>query len=299
MAETIYNKILFVRQEGVNSNVFLVQTYVQPTQIMYRVFLLMSEIEQMQRAPVDGSGGVIEENELWTNDDLYNKTYTYNEKEYCCVYSKITVCSEHVLQGYREVYCCYLIPRPTLLSRQDQMFFADRLGETYFSKYKNTHWSKHIKATGCQYMYRFLIEPGKDLTTAAVMCLQDFPMLTNLEFDHTEPYSERHTDVMWPWVDQHKPYVAISGPDTITPNGTATFQLNVTNHDGSQNTDSHTYHIECKQGYAPNQEVKVVNGRGSFKIMALGLENGEKLRFKINDQVWTDYAEKELDVQSQ
>lgn len=270
---------------------YLQQTYVQPTQIMYRLFRVTDEVPNMLR-----SNTKIEEDQLWTNDDLLKGTFSYNGKTYTCIYNKIVECNEYLLQSYREIYACYALPKDNVYSTHDQMFFADRLGETFFSKGRNTHWTKHIKATNCQYLYRFLIEPGKDLTNAAVVCMNDYPLITNLEFDISKEYYYDHLDLLGPWAAAHKPVVNIEGPDTIAPNGTATFTLNITKSDGSQNLDDYVYNIECKQGYAPNTEVKVTGGKGTFKVMALGLEEGETLRFKINDKVWTSYAEKQLTV---
>ena len=284
-----YNKICLYTENSKDSS-FLQQTYVQSKQIMYRLFYVKEEASGI------ATGVTIEESKLWTNDDLYGGSFPYNGKEYICIYNKIVECCEHLFDSYREIYACFTLPNMSPFSQQDKMFFADRLGETYFSKGKNKHWSKHIKATRCQYLYRFLIEPGKDLTTAAVVCMQDFPLITNLEFEISKEYYYDHLDLLDPWAAAHKPVVNIEGPDTIAPNGTATFNLNITRDDGSQNLDDYVYEIECKQGYAPNKEVKITGGKGTFKIMALGLEEGETLRFKINDKVWTSYAEKQITV---
>lgn len=285
-----YDKIRFYTKASLDSN-FLQQTYVQPKQIMFRLFRIEEEVTDELKSDTN-----IEESQLWTNDDLRGGKLSYNGKSYICIYNKVAECCEYLFDSYREVYACYALPISESFSQQDKMFFADRLGETFFSKGKNKHWSKHIKATRCQYLYRFLFEPGKDLTNAAVVCMQDYPLLTNIEFDISKEYYYEHLDLLDPWAAAHKPVVSIEGPDTIAPNETATFTLNITKSDGSQNLDDYVYEIECKQGYAPNTEVKVVDGKGTFKIMALGLEEGETLRFKINDKVWTSYAEKQLTV---
>lgn len=291
-----YNKIRL--QPKVFDTDCLLQTYVQPKQIMYRTFFNIDTLLAKDSSLEEKLKEPISEDDLWSNADLLYRTFEYNGINYVCTYNILEECCEHIVEPYREVYTCVCIPENTF-SDQQQIFFADRLGDTYFSKGKNMHWTAFIKTLGCQYLYRFLIEPGKDLTTAAVFCPIEYQLLTNLEFDFThEFYDEGDAKILQPWMDAHKPVVTIEGPDTIAPNATATYTLKVFNADGTENTDDYVYLIDCKQGYAPSKEVFVTKGVGTFKITALGLEEGESLRFKINDQVWTSYAEKRTSVKS-
>ena len=287
-----YKKIRLI--PNVFNNDVILQTYVQSNQIMFRVFKKTSLLSEEAKAKTQNT---FEESELWTNNNLVYSSFLYENESYTCIYNKLVECPSHILNSYREVYACVNVNQNDV-EEHDQLFFIDRLGETYFSKGKNMHWTAFIKSIGCQYIYRFILEPGKDLTNAAVICPIEFPLITNLEFDFTHEYYEDDLVVVEPLIQEHRPTVTIEGPDTIPPNGTAIYTLKVINADGSQNTANYTYLLDCKQGYAPSKEVKVVNGIGTFKIMALGLEEGESLRFKIDDQAWTSYAEKEASVRS-
>lgn len=270
----------------------LYQTYVQPYGIMFRVFTI-TDAQQTDNQ--------IQQDQLWSNDDLKGKTLVYQNKTYICEYNKYCEVSKEIVTPYREVFACISLNKSIQGdgNYSDRMFFADRLGETYFSKYTAGNWSKHIKAFGSIYLYRWIIQPNTDLTTAPCLCMQNHQLLTNLTFD--DPiYDEgsNWSDYVTPWVTEHNPVVQIDGPDTIVENQTNQYTITVINHDGTPNTDDHVYLVECKQGYAPNKEVSVINGTGNVRITALGLTAGDTLRFKINDKVWTGYAEKTINVVS-
>ena len=266
----------------------LMQTYVQGDGIMYRNFNpVLDEVE------------TISESDLWTNNDLKGGVLAYEDKLYQCTYNKLCTVNANVLEPYRELFACNTQNAGLNTMISDRMFFADRLGETYFSKYLAADWGKHLRVFGARWLYRWIIQPNTDLTTAPVVATVNRRLITNLEFDQTYTLEDiNFYDVVHPWAMAGRPILKIEGSDTIEENGFADFTVKAYNSDGSANTDSHLYLVDCKQGYAPNKELQVTNGEGTVRIMALGLHAGDTLRFKINDKVWTDYAEKTVTVVS-
>lgn len=270
----------------------IMQTYVQPDSIRYRVFVPMVENEW-------GNSEVISEDQLWTNDNLKTKNFVYNNVNYGCTYDALCTLNNNMLEPYREITAVITQGAMEDRTRNDRMFFADRLGDTYHSKIRAGDYARMLRVYGARWLYQFIIQPGTDLTTAPVLALETRIFLTNIQFDESYVMEDiNFMEVVRPWRLATRPTLQISGPDTISANGTATFSVQAYNSDGTLNTDNHKYLIDCKQGYAPKAEIDVVYGTATFDIMALGLKAGDTLRFKINDKVWTDYAEKTLTVVS-
>ena len=270
----------------------IMQTYVQPNGIRYRNFVPMPVNEW-------GNDEFIEEGQLWTNENLKTKNFLYNGMTYGCTYDLFCNCNSALIEPYNEVMAVITQSISKDRTRNDRMFFTNRLGDTYFNKTRAGDWAKMIRVLGARWLYRFMIQPGTDLTTAPCLALETRIFLTNIKFD--EEYVIDDIDwkaVIHPWINSCRPVLQIEGPDTIQEGGVADFIVRAYNSDGTPNTDDYTYLIDCKQGYAPSREIHVKQGVGTFQIMALGLGAGKTLRFKINDKVWTSYAEKTVNVVS-
>lgn len=268
----------------------IMQTYVQPDGIRYRNFVPMLVNEW-------GNTQFIDEEQLWTNDNLKTKNFVYNGMTYGCTYDLFCNCNPKLIEPYNEIMAVITQSISADRARNDRMFFTNRLGDTYFNKTRAGDWAKMIRVLGGRWLYRFMIQPGTDLTTAPCLALETRIFLTNIKFD--EEYVIDDIDwkaIIHPWIDSSRPSLKIEGPDEIKAGEYADFIVRAYNSDGTVNTDDHTYLIDCKQGYAPNRELEVKQGVGTFRILALGLNGGDKLRFKINDRVWTGYAEKTINV---
>ena len=289
------DKIHFYSEKLEEIDFFLMQTYVQEKEITLRWF---ADVEKC--SPEKGYSSVqLTEQDLLSNRNL-DGIFTYNDKNYQCIANNTISVSEHMLEPYKEIYFCYRLPTTdvdSVAGGQNYCFFEDRLGETYFSKAKNAQWSAKIKTLDIQYLYRFIIQPDTNLLTAPVVCMSTSPLITNLTFDQKLAFDyDTHMEILGPWVDNHKPIITIDGPEEIAPNETVTLQVSVTHTDGTLNTDSCVYVVDAKQGYVPDRELKIENGKGSFRISALGLQPNEQIRVKVNDKTWTGYAEKTLVV---
>ena len=141
-----------------------------------------------------------------------------------------------------------------------------------------------------------LTECSRSITTAPTTKL-----FTNLK-DLGEPWSA--VDVMrggnskWLNLD----YRLFSKAPVVQPDGWADFIFEVVDGRTGQralDVSWDGYRIEPVDGYAPHRRLSVVNGEGRFRVMALGLEDGETLRVKVANMFQTSIAECSLRVSSQ
>lgn len=89
----------------------------------------------------------------------------------------------------------------------------------------------------------------------------------------------------------------IDGPETIPENGTV--DLYVRTYDSQFNpvpVNYDNFFIECVDGYAPHQRFAIKDGIGSFRVTALGLKAGEKMRVKIGTRIYSGISEWEMTV---
>ena len=93
------------------------------------------------------------------------------------------------------------------------------------------------------------------------------------------------------------PSLKLSGPATITPDGAAAIAVAVVDKDGAVIADAACeLPLEVVSGYLPKTRVAIVNGGGSFKVMALGLEAGEVVRVKAGLGLFTGLADISIPV---
>lgn len=233
---------------------------------------------------------------LYTQNDLTGYYFKLNQEEntyFKCVYTKTITLDLNIWKPYREIYLVYTL-HP---DRRDSACFIDKYSDSFISKVNHNTWNKKIKVTGAATLMKWIVLPDTNLETAPCFMSNDVNVITNINFDKAWEYIPgEDKPIIDAWKDYYIPKVHITGPSEIKENSTESFEISVTHHEDEPCLDSHTYYVECMQGYAPNREIKVVDGRGTFKIMALGLNPGETLRFKINDRVWSDKAEKVLNV---
>lgn len=93
----------------------------------------------------------------------------------------------------------------------------------------------------------------------------------------------------------------MTAPDHCKPNELVTihvqfYQGNTDNKITGVNWDGLV--VEAVDGYAPHKRVKIRDGKGSFKVRALDLEDGDIMRIKLNTKWYTDKAECQIKVLS-
>jgi hypothetical protein len=89
------------------------------------------------------------------------------------------------------------------------------------------------------------------------------------------------------------PRLRISGPATVSPDGYVDVSVDVL-HPETDDIDvrcNSTLYLEDVEGYTPKSRAQVTRGRGSFRVGALGLVAGERVRVKVNWRNWVGDAE--------
>ena len=201
---------------------------------------------------------------------------------------------QNIWKPYKELY----IVLTDEIGHRDSLCFIDRYAETFLSKMNHNTFNKRNKVFGGYTAAKFIVLPNTTLLTAPAYFSTDFDIITNIEFDSRFDYeiAVHKPEIVNDWKDYYLPKVNIAGPSEIPANGFTKLNVFITHEGGKKCLDNHTYYAECIQGYAPNKEINVVEGEATFKVSALGLEPGEKMRVKVNDKLWTNKAEIILNV---
>lgn len=98
-----------------------------------------------------------------------------------------------------------------------------------------------------------------------------------------KPYLDSYT------FDHFYPRIIVDGPDTI--GDLATVQVRLVDENDEPIVKSTELFLEVISGYVPTIRVNLVDGVGSFRVLPLGLNAGEKIRVKIGWRQWTGVAE--------
>lgn len=163
--------------------------------------------------------------------------------------------------------------------------------ETYATKNSFGEFADNIRAfTGYgAFLYFFPLKDQNFLTSSCrLICNTPETLITNLNFTETAARTDTHLINLF--YNKVGTQTTIKGSDTISSNGSETLEVEVS-HEGTLLSEPLILKVECVDGYAPHQRVEIVDGKGSFKVTALGLEPGETMRVKLNDDCYTSKAE--------
>lgn len=162
---------------------------------------------------------------------------------------------------------------------------------TYTSKVSlNTYTNSLLTFTDMGAFLRFFPLASKNFLTSNLQlyCFAPENLITNLEF--TATCDKEDITSLNNFYNSVNTFVEIKGNSTIKANSTEILKIEVL-HENVLLTEPLTFKIECVDGYAPHTRVNIVDGKGQFKVNALGLEPGEQMRIKINDGFYTSKAE--------
>lgn len=208
-------------------------------------------------------------------------------------------------QPYSEV-CMSLMKTTRLDPEYHNIVFFDRNSQTYLGREDFSQYHKKFKISNSYIAFRWYVLPGTSLLTAPVIVDTYQKIITNLNLnseieikgngiltqEQRTIINEKIRNFKRFWI----PQVVLEGPDKIHSNATVTIKVKCLHQGGELCHDTHEYEVDMISGYAPIKRVVVINGKGEFRVMALGLLKDEYLRFKINDKYWTNKAEKNIKV---
>ena len=227
---------------------------------------------------------------------LNGKFYTIEGKEY-------VIMAEGILDKTNSMYSKDWVPGAHFVFHFDPArgFFIDSKGTlTYFNK-RNT--ADLIRYEGGLWLFDLwvrnpdapLTECSRSITTGA-----DTILITNVE-DLGEEWTAENvmTGKTSRWLNLD--YELTPSSETVAPDGWIDFILKLKDGKTGELADDVTwdgYIVEAVDGYVPHKRVSVVNGIGHFRACALGLQNGEAMRVKINHRFYTSRAEAIVQVVS-
>lgn len=169
---------------------------------------------------------------------------------------------------------------------------------TYFDK-RNT--ADYIKYKGGLWLFDLWV---RNQNSPLTKCCRSITVAPNVTFvSNLKDFGEEWPAETVMQGDQSRwlnlAYDLTPSSTTVTPNSWVTFTLKVL--DGktlrlAEDVSWDGYIVEAVDGYAPHKRVNVVNGKGEFRVKALDLEPGEKLRVKINQRFFSSRVEAEVDV---
>lgn len=268
-------------------------------------FRLLSEINQSVNVAEDavqfGVEKLLTTEQLSFNPAAFNindKTFLVDGKEYA-------IYSELVFNRDDATYNRLLVPGAHFcfwldLSRHPRLCLDVRGTMTYFNQ-RNT--AELIKAKGGLWLFDFWIRNPEDsfkLCNRSITTSATTKLITNIE-DLGEEWAAEDvmTGTTSKWLNLA--YELMPDKTEVEPEGWVTFTLKVLDGKTKELATDVTYDgyiIEAVDGYAPHKRVSVNSGVGTFKVKALGLEDGDKMRVKINQRFYTSRVESTVDVVS-
>lgn len=268
-------------------------------------FRLLSEINESVNVATDavqfGVEKLLTTEQLSFNPAAFNindKTFLVDGKEYA-------IYSELVFNRDDATYNRLLVPGAHFcfwldLSRHPRLCLDVRGTMTYFNQ-RNT--AELIKAKGGLWLFDFWIRNPEDsfkLCNRSITTSATTKLITNIE-DLGEEWAAEDvmTGTTSKWLNLA--YELMPDKTEVEPEGWVTFTLKVLDGKTKELATDVTYDgyiIEAVDGYAPHKRVSVNSGVGTFKVKALGLEDGDKMRVKINQRFYTSRVESTVDVVS-
>lgn len=275
------NKSIFINYNK-DTNSFLINLFIKSKKIFIRFFSLYEQNDK----------NIFLISKLNTEEKLIDQCIEYNNQKFIVNKELVLNVPDFFWKPYNEI---------SLVISNRYASFINQNAKTYIEKDSYLSFNSFLKTQGSYIIGRWIVLPNTDLLTAPKIICPIQNLITNLSFDkeidgtNEESYlsiGQFITNFRNYWI----PSIQLICDDTIQSNQYINFSIKAFHKDNQVCLDEVNYYIEPIQGYTPNKEIKMINGEGTGKIYALGLNPGDKLRFKINSKYWTDLAEKVLTV---
>ncbi|MDY2868038.1 MAG: hypothetical protein SOT69_04840 [Mesosutterella sp.] len=225
---------------------------------------------------------------------LRDTYYTIQGKEYC-------IMAEGILDKTSTVYSANWVPgahwsfhiingRGIFIDVRPELSYFNKRNSADYGRYAGGMWLFDVWVTD---QNAPVIECNRSITTAP-----DTILVTNLD-DLGEEWA---ADVVMQgnqsrWLNLG--YSLEPDSETVAPDGWVTYTLKILDGKTGEVLPSVTWDgfiVDPVDGYCPHRRVSIVNGVGTFRQQALGLQSGETMRVKIDHRFYTGRAEHTVKV---
>lgn len=168
--------------------------------------------------------------------------------------------------------------------------------QTYTTKASVKDFTNYLRSfTNMGAFLRFIPQNSQNFLTSPcqLLCDSQDSLVTNLSF--SDITTKEDIEKINAFYNSHITQVTIKGSSSIHSNQSEILDVEVLVN-GEFLQEPLTLKVECVDGYAPHTRVEIVNGKGQFKVTALGLNSGETMRIKLNDGYFTSKAEHIFEV---
>lgn len=225
----------------------------------------------------------------------HDKLYKINDNDY-------VILAEIIIDKTKPEFQRVWVPGAHFVTWFDgEVFRCDLKGGLTYFDFRNT--AEYCRYKGGMWLFDLWVRnPEAPVTECArsITTTADSTVITNLE-DLGEVWTA--ADVMTgttsKWLNLE--YSLTPSSETVAPDGWVDFTLTLKDgktHEVATDVTWDGYIVEAVDGYAPHKRVAVTNGVGHFRACALGLQNGETMRVKINHRFYTSRAEATVQVVS-
>lgn len=186
-----------------------------------------------------------------------------------------------------------------------KMLSFDRIPRTYLNKKlsensRRSFFYNHAIETQLTRVIDFVVyKDGLDFDSCPMCIFYNKLLYTNVNIEYTGNWFSANegeiSDTEWRTETFSPKFKFDDSVTEIPADGRITLDVELYNNAGLPVNDR-SFTLEAISGYLPHKRLNIVNGKGSFDVIALGMKAGDELRIKINDRFFTSRGEKILTV---
>lgn len=191
------------------------------------------------------------------------------------------------------------------LAHYKKLLSFDRIPRTYLNKKlaqgsKSSFFNVHSIETQLSRIIDFIVyKDGLDFETCPMCIYYNRLLHTNVDIEYTGDWNsgveQDVSNTEWRTETFSPKFKFDDSVTEIPADGRITLNVELFNNAGLPVNDR-SFTLEAISGYLPHKRLNIVDGKGSFDVIALGMKAGDELRIKINDRFFTSRGEKILTV---
>ena len=218
----------------------------------------------------------------------HSELYQINDQDY-------VILAEIIIDKTKPEFQRVWVPGAHFVTWFDGRVFRCDLkgGLTYFD-FRNT--AEYCRYMGGMWLFDLWVRnPAAPVTECArsITTTADATIITNVDdLGDVWTADDVMTGTTSKWLNLA--YELTPSSETVAPDGWVDFTLTLKDgktHEVASDITWDGYIVEPVGGYAPHKRLAVTNGVGRFRAQALGLQDGESMRMKINHRFFTSRAE--------